>query len=85
MHRVPLTDEVGAYVHAMLDVSSERDRGRHGHGYVRGEDRCLTCNMSCIHLVGGADDVDVTGVVDVADMTDAESEVGLGMEQGSMH
>ena len=81
----PWTDEVGAYVHAMMYVLSRRSHGHHGYGYVKGEGRCLTCNMSCIHLVGGADDVDVTDAVDVADMTDAGSEVVLGMGQGSRH
>jgi hypothetical protein len=81
----PWRDEVGAYVHAMLYVLLERNRGRHGCGYVKGGGRCPTCNMSCIRLVGDVDDVDVTGEVDVADMTDAESEAVLGMGQGSRH
>jgi len=81
----PWIDEVGAYVHAMLYVLLRRHRGRHGCGYVKDEGRCLTCNMSCTRLVGDADDVDVTGVVDVADMTDAGSEAVLGMGQGSRH
>jgi hypothetical protein len=41
--------------------------------------------MSCIRLVDDADDVDVTGEVDVADMADAGSEVVLGMGQGNRH
>ena len=82
---VPLIDEVGAYVHAMLYVLLRRNRGRHGCGYVKGGGRCLTCNMLYIRLVGGVDGVDVTRVVDVADMTDAESEAVPHMEQGSRH
>jgi hypothetical protein len=81
----PWKDEVGAYIHAMLYVLLRKTRGPHGCGYVKGGGRCLTCNMSCIRLVGGADDVDVIGVADVADMTDAGSEVVLGMEQDSRH
>ena len=76
---------MGAYVRAMLYVLSRRNRGRHGCGYVKGEGRCLTCNMSCIRLVGDVDGADVTGVVDVADMTDDVSEVVPHMEQGSRH
>ena len=79
----PWKDEVGAYFHAMLCVLWRRNHGRRGCDYVKGGDRCLTCNMSCIHLVGDVDGVDVTGVVDVADMTDAGSEVVPRMEQGS--
>jgi hypothetical protein len=81
----PWKDEVGAYVHAMLYVLLRRNRGRHGCGYVKGGGRCLTCNMLYIRLVGGVDGVDVTRVVDVADMTDAESEAVPHMEQGSRH
>lgn len=81
----PWRDEAGAYVHATMSVPSRRSRGRRGCGYVKGEGRCLICSMSCIRLVGDVDDVDVTGVVDVADMTDAGSEVVLGMEQGNRH
>jgi hypothetical protein len=79
----PWTNEVGAYVRAKLYVLLRRSRGHHGYGCVKGEGRYLTCNMSCILLVGDADDVDVTGAADVADMTDAGSEVVLGMGQGS--
>jgi len=82
---VPWEDEVGAYVHAMLYVSLRRSHGPHGCGYVKGEGRCLTYNMSCIRLVGDDVDVDVIDVVDVADMTDAGSEVALGMEQDNRH
>ena len=81
----PWGDEVGAYVHAMLYVLLRRSRGRHGCDYVKGEGRCLTCNMSCIRLVGDGVDVDVIDVIDVADMTDAGSEAALGMEQDNRH
>ena len=83
----PWKDVVVAYVHAMLYVLLRRSRDRHGRGCgcVKGEGRCLTYNMSCIRLVGGDVDVDVTGVVDVVDMTGAEPEVVLGMEQDNRH
>lgn len=81
----PWRDGVGAYFHAMLYVLLRRNRGRHGCGYVKGGDRCPTCNMSCIRLVGDVDGVDVTGVVDVAHITGAESEVVPHMEQCSRH
>ena len=71
----------------MLYVLSRRNRGRHGCGYVKGGGRCLTCNMSCSRLVGDDVDVDVdvAGVIDVADMIDAVSEVVPHMKQGSRH
>jgi len=81
----PWEDEVGAYAHAMLYVLLRRSRGRHGCGYVKGEGRCQTCNMSYTHLVGDGVDVDVIGVVDVVDMIDAGFEVALDMEQDSRH
>jgi hypothetical protein len=63
---VPLLDEVDACVHAMLCVPSRNGRGRHRCGYVKDEDKCLTCNMSCIRLVGDVDDaVDVIAVAGV--------------------
>jgi len=82
----PWKYEVGACVHAMLYVRLERIRDRHGCGYVKGEGRYLTCNMSCIRLVGGVvDDADVIVGADVADTIGAGSEVVPRMEQGSMH
>ena len=81
----PWKDEVGAYVHAMPYVLLRRNRGRHGCGYVKGGGRYLTCNMLCIRLVGDVDDVDVTDLGRVADMTDAESEAVPHMEQGNRH
>ena len=81
----PWKDEVGAYVHAMLYVLLRRNRGRHGCGYVRGGGRYLTCNMLCTRLVGDVDDVDVTDLGRVADITDAESEAVPHMEQGNRH
>lgn len=81
----PWEDEAGAYAHAMLYVVLRRSHELRGCGYVKGEGRCLTYNMSCIRLVGDDVDVDVIGVVDVADMIDVESEVVLGMEQDNRH
>lgn len=78
---MPFLHEEGAYVHAMLYVPLESDRGRHRCGYVKDEGKYLTCNMSCIRLEGGVDG-HVDGDVVVND-------VGFvavpGMGEGSRH
>ena len=84
-HIVPLAYEVGACGHAMLHGLLNRGHGQYECGYVKGEGRCLTCSMSCIHLVGDVDDVDVTAVADVFDINDAGPEIAPRMEQGSRH
>jgi hypothetical protein len=81
-HIVPSRDEVGAFVHAMLCVPSENDRGHQRCDYVKGGDKCPTCNMSCIRLEG---DVDVDDAVDVVAIADVGMEAVLRMEEGSKH
>jgi hypothetical protein len=78
---VPLIDGVDACVHAMLSVPSENDRGHHRYGYEKGEDKCLTYNMSCIRLVGDVDDVGVAGAV----VAGVGLEAVRHMEEGSRH
>jgi hypothetical protein len=82
-HMVPSIDGVDACVHAMLCVPSGNDRGYHRCGYVKGEDRYLTCNMSCIRLVGDVDDVGVAGAGAV--VAGVGLEAALRMEEGSRH
>jgi hypothetical protein len=76
---MPLIYEGDACVHAMLRVLLNRGRGRYGYGCVKGVGRRLTCNTSCIHLVGDVDGVDVTAVTDVIDISDAEPEIAPRM------
>ena len=79
-YMTPSRGEEDACVHAMPCDSSGNGRGCHQCGYVKGEDKCLTCNMLCIRLVGGVDDVVVGAVV-----ADVGLEVVLRMEEGSRH
>jgi hypothetical protein len=81
-HMVPSRGEVGAYVHAMLCVPFGNDHGHHWCGYVKGEDKCLTCNTLCIRPVG---DVDVDDSVGGAVVADVGLEAVLRMEEGNRH
>lgn len=78
---VPFLHEGGACVHAMMRVLLGSDRGCRRCGYVKDEDRYLTCNMSCSRLVDDVDDhVDGDVVVN-----DVEFVAVPGMGEGSRH